>query len=707
MADAESKQDEFDLFISHATSDKPWVQQFTEQLEARGLRVFLDSQQIAPRDNFVLRLSDGLEKSRYLALVLSNQTDGRPWIAQEWTSFMAEHGPMGRLLPVLLDAVALPSILKATQAIDATHRDASRVADDLFKLVGDPSTLQSDDGRRLVIGRDIVFTLSRDAEQLSIVRPDGSTRSVSFPWEANEGFAIAYLEFEKLHREAIVEVADRADLFRHARVLGSALFETLFDSEDAKRMEQLWAPDRARPVIQIRSDDDILLSLPWELLHHENEFLVREGRIDLVRTTPTDAAGETLLRKPTTPFKLVVNVSAPESSGPGLRYEEESYRITLATADRCAMVPTELGTLDDLIETVDGVHPTGIHFSGHGTPGALMFEDDEGREHVVKVGDVIRRVRDRLPDDRRLPPFFYLASCHGNDPAVLNDEQPGAPSAAVQLHKAGVTEVVGYFGPIVDKLSTLAEETVYEAIAEGRATRDAVRLARMRLAQPFHERDARLRPATPQPKGTGKPFARQSNGELTMDTHPFAWAQLVLYRRGPEWPLSIPLPTGKRRTARVLERRFESFGDRKVLKTGFIGRRLEQHKIRRRIRQGDRVIVLQGLGGLGKSTLAQQVLPWLTDDRTNICTLWCQEVEGNKTTGMGSRAEALVGQLLEYCRRRFGLSWESIVQQVDQLAGDDSARRFLFFSKLSSRTRLDWFSISITWNPCLLGPLMM
>ncbi len=84
--------------------------------------------------------------------------------------------------------------------------------------------------------------------------------------------------------------------------------------------------------------------------------------------------------------------------------------------------------------------------------------------------------------------------------------------------------------------------------------------------------------------------------------------------------------------------------------------------------------MLQGLGGLGKSTLAQRVLPWLTDDEANVCTLWCQEIESKQ-----NRAEALVGQLLDYCRKRFGLDWEGIVQQVDQAAGDDSAKRFIYF----------------------------
>ena len=246
-------------------------------------------------------------------------------------------------------------------------------------------------------GRALRFTLSRDEEQLTVVLPNGESRQTPLPWKPDNRFRVAHLEFSKLHREP-AEGRAHADLFRHARTLGTLLFEALFDEADTATLEKLIGPDRPRPVIQIRSDDPLLRSLPWELLHHDEKFLVRDGKIDLVRTTPTEVDGATLLKKPTAPFKLVVNVSAPEGSH--LNYEGESYRITLATAERCEMVPTELGTLADLVETVyrEDPAPTGIHFSGQGKPGALLFENDEGRDHEVAVQEVIEALRARLPN---------------------------------------------------------------------------------------------------------------------------------------------------------------------------------------------------------------------------------------------------------------------------------------------------------------------
>ena len=71
---------------------------------------------------------------------------------QEWTSWLATHGPRERLLPVKIDPVDLPAILNSIQAIDATERDAQQTADTLFKVVGNRATLPPDDKRRLALG---------------------------------------------------------------------------------------------------------------------------------------------------------------------------------------------------------------------------------------------------------------------------------------------------------------------------------------------------------------------------------------------------------------------------------------------------------------------------------------------------------------------------------------------------------------------------
>jgi hypothetical protein len=629
----------YDLFLSHATPDKAWVGVLRDELERLGLRAFLDERDLKPGEDFVLALSDGLRLSRFLVLVVTPHVAERPWIAREWTAFLAEHNAAPRLIPVLLEPAELPALLKPVQRLDATHRDAARVARDLAALVGRPGELPPGDARRLFIGQDLVFVLERDGENLAVTDPAGRRRAVTPPWLEGPHFTVARLGFNERTRQPVRSDVDRAELFDHATALGELLFGLLFDAQGVELLRQAMIPGQPRPLVTIRGADDVLLSLPWELLHHEGSFLVRDGRVDLARSIPGDVAPGGLLREPTGPLKLVINVSAPEGSG--LDYEGESYRITRALTEHCTLTPTELGTFDDLVETVRRQRPTGIHFSGHGGPGRLIFEDDEGREAPVPVSELVLRLRGGVPDGL-LPPFFYLASCHGNDPGAPEEGRPGPESLAARLHRDGVCQVVGYHGPIVDELSTRAEEALYAAIAEGHPTRHAVRLAREALARPL--------------AAAHQVHREPSAAVLVGDTHPFAWAQLVFYHRGPDHPLSKPVSPGRRQRTEVLHRTFVDAGTRRVLATGFIGRRTELHRIRQRIRRGDRVFVFQGLGGLGKTTLAFHMLPLLGPPEARL-TLWCQDAE-KYSEGQDPIAEALVGQLLEDCRRRFGAAWE-------------------------------------------------
>src|SRR5207302_4616908 len=144
------------------------------------------------------------------------------------------------------------------------------------------------------------------------------------------------------------------------------------------------------------------------LLHDGSEFLVRDGKLDLVRGTRGEVDERCLPAPPTGPFTLVVNVSAPVADT-SLDYERESYRLTRALTEHCPLTPTELGTLDDLVATVQRVQPTGVHFSGHGGPGTLLFEDNDGGPAPVAVETLARRLRRELRE--RPPSFFYLACC--------------------------------------------------------------------------------------------------------------------------------------------------------------------------------------------------------------------------------------------------------------------------------------------------------
>ncbi len=107
------------------------------------------------------------------------------------------------------------------------------------------------------------------------------------------------------------------------------------------------------------------------------------------------------------------------------------------------------------------------------------------------------------------------------------------------------------------------------------------------------------------------------------------------------------------------------------LLTGFIGRRRELHAIRRKKRRdGARAFIFQGLGGLGKTTLAFHMLSLLGEPE-DVCTLWCHLAEKQP-----DRVEALLQQLLDFGSKRVK-GWDADVAGVDR--EPDAARRFLAY----------------------------
>jgi hypothetical protein len=131
------------------------------------------------------------------------------------------------------------------------------------------------------------------------------------------------------------------------------------------------------------------------LLRLEGRFAVHDGRLDIARSVPGENAP--VLSKPTAPVNLLVNISAPERSG--LDDERESYAIVRALHEHLGVVINEMGEVDDLVEGLRRANPpsVGVHFSGHGGPGTLVFQDESGASKPVEIRELLAEIRRRAP----------------------------------------------------------------------------------------------------------------------------------------------------------------------------------------------------------------------------------------------------------------------------------------------------------------------
>lgn len=372
------------------------------------------------------------------------------------------------------------------------------------------------------------------------------------------------------------------------------------------------------PMLRIVVEEDWadrIFALPWELLYINGRFPVKEAHLDMVREVCV--ANAPCLKPQTTAFRVLVNIAGPEDKeGQGsLAYEEEAYRLVLSMqqAAKNAVVFSDPGSVRDLVRAVRHINPAVVHFAGHGSSG-LLFENENSENADPPIIDFIKELRASAIDGQPvLPRVFYLAFCRGssgmqNSTAKARGyeqhSEPGAAkgkehAAATALQRQGCPAVVTCFGPA--ELSTRAEGAFYSGLAVGKRLAESVRNARLAMAGVLGEKDHNYR-------------------------YPLGWAQPALYLRGKDMPIN----KAKTGTDDIYALEQELYCPDLPVHCldmlhsgigGFIGRRREIEMLRQAHSKGQRMFVLYGLDGIGKTALAVNLIPKLGIDQDKIVAL--------------------------------------------------------------------------------------
>jgi DNA-binding response OmpR family regulator len=126
----------FDVFLSHNSIDKPWVIRLKKALQDRGLKVWLDRDEIRPGDIFVGALEAGLEKSKAVVLIVSPEAIASGWIKDEYARAVSlahqKNQPL-QLIPVILRDAEIPGFLANRSWVD--FRDESSFDENLELLI--------------------------------------------------------------------------------------------------------------------------------------------------------------------------------------------------------------------------------------------------------------------------------------------------------------------------------------------------------------------------------------------------------------------------------------------------------------------------------------------------------------------------------------------------------------------------------------------
>ncbi len=115
----------YDVFLSHASADKPFVEALARRLRGKGLKPFLDKWHLVPGEPWQEALEAALEASRTCAVFIGRE-DG-PWRHMEMRAALSRlvADKTFRVIPVLLHggpvAAELPPFLSQVSAIEWRH----------------------------------------------------------------------------------------------------------------------------------------------------------------------------------------------------------------------------------------------------------------------------------------------------------------------------------------------------------------------------------------------------------------------------------------------------------------------------------------------------------------------------------------------------------------------------------------------------------
>jgi hypothetical protein len=125
----------FDVFLSHHSRDKPWVIALKAALVERGMKVWLDQDEILPGDLFIDALERGVESSRALALVVTPGSVASRWVKEEYSRALVLANSSTRelrIIPCLREGATVPGFLASRHWID--FRDPSRFEEQVDDL---------------------------------------------------------------------------------------------------------------------------------------------------------------------------------------------------------------------------------------------------------------------------------------------------------------------------------------------------------------------------------------------------------------------------------------------------------------------------------------------------------------------------------------------------------------------------------------------
>jgi hypothetical protein len=316
--------------------------------------------------------------------------------------------------------------------------------------------------------------------------------------ETPDGIPVVFPLDERTFKKESFDVRQWMDKPEQIKEFGKRLYGLLFPGEAARRFDVSRRIQREKAEwlrVRVRSNQAEVMELPWEFCYEESarQFVARQPETPFVRYITGQHSKQDLCMTP--PIKLLVAIAAPEDQA-SLDTEGEERRIREALEGLETRIVdwrvVRSATAGELHTAILEHEPNILHYSGHGTKGALLMEDASKRTHVL-ASEQIRPLLSR--------PFLKLIVLNACDTGAyaIGGELMGV---AADLMREEIPAIVAMQFPVPEAAGLEFTRRFYACIALGLSLEQAVTEARI--------------------------------GILTVLQHPVYWGIPVLFTRAPD-----------------------------------------------------------------------------------------------------------------------------------------------------------------------------
>ncbi len=645
-----ARSSRFDVFLSYVHEDEEWALALAENLRRLGLDVWLDQWETAADQPVATRLAEGLARAEAVIAVVSPRWIGSGWCNEEFAAaMMASADGRQRLIPVLWgDVSSVPPFVASRLFVD-------------FRAVATPTAYEQRVRQlaRLTLGRDPdrpLLSPALSVPDASVLSGDGPVHGILRVDTDEVVFTTLSAEttFTPDHRDRELDRllwelrraraggAAATDLTELLRWIGSILGDGFAGGSVGSALGAAIESARThRTVLRlaIQVNDPRLADLPWETLRlpGTDQALALTDGAELYRQVRRGVPP--VVTAVPGPLRILAVVASPEvDGGELLDYERELACILDAVGSARTQQGAHVrllnwGSVREIRAALEEERFHVLHLSCHAGPGVLYLERDDGSLDAV---DAQRFMDELLPLGRAVPLVVLTGSSTARAPQDTADGAAGTrTSLARELMARGLPGVLAMTEEVTERYATELAALLYEELARAE---HPVPLAALSRARRRLETARQQLPA-------GDPRAAWPE-----------WSAPSLFLAGPPLPLFDAGQTFERVTSAPEVPLEEGMVLRKVGE--FVGRRAELRQLLAALHDSTRAgVLIHGIGGVGKSTLAAELLHHLG-------------AEAGLVVPLPAAAAPTVDSLLETLRKRL------VVHCVSAgLAEDDSLRR--------------------------------